>query len=115
MKRLLTPFLFLATCLALVPACGDEDTIITGGASAPPSGSLAAITDNNTIFFVNPSDPGTLIRGMVITGIAQSVISFSAIDFRPSTKELYALEIGSGNRRLYTINLLDGFALRIGG
>ncbi len=106
MNQALIRFLLFTTCLLLIPACSDE--------SAPSSESLAAITENNTIFFVNPSDPGTVTRGLVITGIVQPAISFSAIDFRPSTRELYALEIGSVNRRLYTIDLQTGFALRIG-
>jgi hypothetical protein len=107
----------LLLTLILIPACGDEGdtntTNITGGVSAPAPGTLAVLTDSNAIYFVNPSDPGTLIRGIAVTNIPPTAL-LRSIDFRPSTKELYALDLDGGNRRLHTIDTVSGFALRVG-
>jgi hypothetical protein len=115
MRSAACPLLLLT--LTLIPACGDEGdtntTNITGGVSPPASGTLAVLTDNNSIYFVNPSDPGTLIRGIAVTNIPPTAL-LRSIDFRPATKELYALDLDGGNRRLHTIDTVSGFALRVG-
>ena len=110
-------FPLLLLTLTLISACGDEGdtntTNVTQGVSAPASGTLAVLTDSNAIYFVNPSDPGTLIRGIAVTNIPPTAL-LRSIDFRPATKELYALDLDGGNRRLHTIDTVSGFALRIG-
>ena len=115
MRSAACPLLLLT--LTLIPACGDEGdtntTNITGGVSAPAPGTLAVLTDSNAIYFVDPSDPGTLIRGIAVTNIPPTAL-LRAIDFRPATKELYALDLDGGNRRLHTIDTASGFALRVG-
>lgn len=72
--------------------------------------SAVALTANNAIVEFDTDTPGTLTSGVVVTGL-QAGESLQAIDFRPSTGQLYGL--GSSSR-LYAIDRTTGVAATVG-
>ncbi|GIV04849.1 MAG: hypothetical protein KatS3mg016_0424 [Fimbriimonadales bacterium] len=69
------------------------------------------ITEDNRLISFDASDPTALLSNKPITGLAQPSELILGIDFRPRTRELYA--VGSSNR-LYKINPMTGMAMTVG-
>lgn len=70
-----------------------------------------AVTDNSTLVSWDSSNPGTLLSGSAISGLANNE-QIHGIDFRPQTGQLYAL--GSFSN-LYIIDTNTGAASLVGG
>ncbi|HKR60355.1 MAG TPA: DUF4394 domain-containing protein [Pyrinomonadaceae bacterium] len=71
---------------------------------------IYAVTSTNLLVSFNSLAPGSLLSSVAITGL-QGGESVLGIDFRPATRQLFAL---GSTSRLYTINLSTGVALIVG-
>lgn len=74
---------------------------------------LYALSDNNRLVALDPNlndEPGKLFAFVDMTGLAAGE-TMTAIDFRPSTRQLYGL---SSADKLYTIDLTTGAATQVG-
>lgn len=69
------------------------------------------MTTANVLIAFNSSAPGSAFGSLPITGL-QSGENVLGIDFRPLTRQLYAL---GSTSRVYTINLTTGAATVVGG
>jgi hypothetical protein len=72
---------------------------------------IYAVTSNNTLISFNSFTPVTVSAPVAITGL-QAGEQVLGIDFRPLTRQLYAL---GSTSRLYTINLVTGAATAVNG
>ena len=63
-----------------------------------------ALTATNNLVSFNMLTPGTILRTVAITGLAQGE-TLTGIDFRPRNNQLYAI---SSQNRIYTINTSTG-------
>ncbi|MFZ0063658.1 MAG: DUF4394 domain-containing protein, partial [Pyrinomonadaceae bacterium] len=75
-----------------------------------PSELVYALTTGNSIISFNSAAPGAILSTVAITGL-QAGENVLGIDFRPLTRQLYAL---GSTSRLYTINLTTGVATVVG-
>jgi len=71
---------------------------------------IVGLTPTNNLVFFRSNAPGTMLLTLPITGL-QPAESVLAIDFRPSTGQLYGL---GSTSRLYTIDTATGVAAPVG-
>lgn len=71
---------------------------------AQADATVYALTAGNSLISFNMLTPGTILRTVAITGLAQGE-AIVGIDFRPRNNQLYAV---SSLNRVYTINLSTG-------
>lgn len=95
---------------SLIGSVGGTGTLIGIAVDIPVAPIVIGLTTDNRIVSFLPGAPGTLISNRPIANL-QSAETVLAIDFRPSTGDLYAL--GSSSR-LYAINRNTGAATVVG-
>lgn len=91
--------------------CGVVWTVLAAGLISANAQLVYGITEDNRLISFNASDPTALLSNKPITGLAQPSELILGIDFRPRTRELYA--VGSSNR-LYKIDPMTGMAMTVG-
>jgi hypothetical protein len=91
---LIRPFLVIFTGACLLGASGANAALLVG------------VTNDNTLIEFDSTNPGSLISGVAISGLAQNEV-IRGIDFRPTDGQLYA--VGSFSR-IYTLDRTTGAA-----
>lgn len=76
-----------------------------------PSELMYAVTTGNLLISFNSAAPGSVLSSVAITGL-QGGETVLGIDFRPLTRQLYAL---GSTSRLYSINRVTGVATAVNG
>ena len=72
---------------------------------------IYGVTTSNTLISFNSAAPGTILSNVAITGL-QTGENVLGIDFRPATRQLFAL---GSTSRVYTINQTTGAATAVNG
>lgn len=91
--------------------CGVALAALFAGLISSDAQLVYGVTEDNRLISFDASDPTALLSNKPITGLAQPSELILGIDFRPRTRELYA--VGSSNR-LYKINPMTGMAMTVG-
>lgn len=91
--------------------CGVALAALATGLMSANAQVVYGITEDNRLIRFDASDPTALLSNTPITGLAQPSELILGIDFRPRTRELYA--VGSSNR-LYKIDPMTGVARTVG-
>ncbi len=86
----------------------DKEVPIPNG--AVPGELIYGLTSTNVLISFNSSTPGSILSSVAITGL-QGGETVLGIDFRPVTRQLYAL---GSTSRIYTVNLTTGAATAVG-
>jgi hypothetical protein len=79
--------------------------VVALAATASHAETIIALTSGRRLLFFDSAAPGTVTKSIAITTVGNEALL--AIDFRPSTGDLYALGATS---RLYVLNLTTGAA-----
>src|SRR4051794_13064927 len=80
--------------------------LLSLAASAAHAVTIYAVDINNKLIRFDSAAPGTILSSVSITGMVGSE-QITAIDFRPTTEQLYGL---GSNSRLYLINQVTALA-----
>ena len=106
---LLLVVLTLPTTGLAQKARAHERKVPTPRGGADPVELIYAVTTSNLLISFNSATPGSILSSVAITGL-QAGENVLGIDFRPVTRQLYAL---GSTSRLYTINLTTGAATAV--
>lgn len=93
----------------LIGSIAAADTVVDIAIEPPAAPRIYAVTADNRLVSFAPGAPNELISDDVITGLGAGE-NVLGIDFRPSTRELYAL--GSSSR-VFTLKLSNGVATAV--
>jgi len=106
-----------ATLVGNIGNGGAIKNITVAPAGAPRPVSLAytiwAIDKSNNLLRFNADTPGKIASTTPVKGL-QVGDRLVGIDFRPATGQLYAMGVNGATGRLYTLNLGNGAATRVG-
>lgn len=96
------------TAATIAAAAATGVTALAGHAQAAPADTIYGVTSTNQLVSFRSTAPGTLTSSVSITNVEGNVL---AIDFAPSTGQLYAVTTAS---KLYAINPANGRGTQMG-
>src|SRR5918993_5805341 len=91
-------------CRAFAFACAA--TFALAAAAQAPTG--YGVNSNGTLFSFDVNNAGTVDIVTTLPFVPE------AIDFRPGTSTLYAIDVGAVTTQLYTVNIVTGVATPVG-